>query len=61
MFAVLADISSGHADGAEWLFLIAAILFLIAGVLALFQRPDPTNGGLVPFGLMLVAVAWLVL
>jgi hypothetical protein len=61
MYALLADISSGHADGAEWLFLIAAILFLVAGLLAMFKRPDPTSGALVPFGLMCVAVAWLIL
>jgi hypothetical protein len=58
---VIADIISGHDLLAEWLFLIAAILFVLAGVLAWTGRPDPTRGALVPVGLALVAVGWLVL
>ena len=54
-------ITSGHVVAADWLFLIAAILFLVAGILAAIQRPDPTHGALVPFGLTLAAVAFLVL
>lgn len=52
---------SGHIVLADWLYLFAAILFVIAGALAASKRPDPTNGALVPFGLTLLAVAFLVL
>jgi hypothetical protein len=58
---MIATLSTGHVDLADWLFLIAAILFVLAGVLAAIQKPDPTHGALVPFGLALIAVAWLVL
>jgi hypothetical protein len=57
MFALI----DGHADVADWLWLFAAILFFIAGVLAWTQRPDPTRGALVPFGVTLVTVGWLIL
>jgi hypothetical protein len=58
---MITTLSTGHVDLADWLFLIAAILFVLAGVLAAIQKPDPTHGALVPFGLALIAVAWLVL
>ena len=58
---MLASILSGHVDLADWLWLIAAVLFAVAGVLAAIQKPDPTHGALVPFGLSLVALGWLVL
>jgi hypothetical protein len=54
-------ITSGHVLLADWLFLIAAVFFAIAAILAWSRRPDPSNGALVPIGLCLVAVAWLVL
>ena len=52
---------SGHVTLADWLFVIGASLFFIAGLLAAIERPDPTHGALVPFGLTLLAVGWLVL
>ena len=58
---MLADIAHGHVDLSDWLFLIAAVLFAVAGVYAALQRPEPTHGALIPFGLALVAVALLVL
>lgn len=58
---MLADITSGHADLADWLFLAAAILFVLAGLITTTQRPDPTYGALAPAGLALVAVGLLVL
>jgi hypothetical protein len=58
---VLAEIAHGHIDFADVCFLIAAILFFIAGLLAAVRRPDPTSGALVPFGLTLTAIALLVL
>ena len=58
---MLADIISGEVDFADIMFLIAAIVFVIAAVLAWTKRPDPTSGALVPIGLALLAVGWLVL
>ena len=52
---------SGHVAAADWLWLIAAIVFVIAAVLAWTKRPDPTTGALLPTGLALVALALLVL
>lgn len=59
---MLADaLISGHVTLADWLFLLAAVAFVIAAVLAWSRRPDPTTGALVPIGLALVAIGWLVL
>ena len=52
---------SGHVALADWLWLIAVVVFVIAAVLAWTKRPDPTTGALVPIGLALTALAWLVL
>jgi hypothetical protein len=52
---------SGHITLADWLFLLAAVVFVIATILAWTKRPDPTTGALIPLGLALTAVAWLVL
>ena len=59
---VIADVGliDGHHTLADWLWLIAAILFTIAALLAATGRPDPSRGALVPAGLALVAVGWLV-
>jgi hypothetical protein len=74
---MLAVLISGYADLADWLYLIAAVLFAVAGLNALFARPEPTAAaptgrplgwvpaivadGLVSIGLALLAIAWLVL
>lgn len=58
---ITATIVSGYGDLAEWLVFIAAVLFVVAGGLLLSNRPDPTRGSLVAFGLACLAVAWLVL
>ena len=58
---IAAGLVSGHVLLSDWLLLAAGILFVIAGMLALFRRPDPSYGALIPFGLTLVAMAWLVL
>jgi hypothetical protein len=55
-----ADIATGHTDIADWLYLIAAILFVLAGLIKMTQRPDPSAGALIPAGLALVAIALLV-
>lgn len=63
-----------HSDLAEWLWLIAAVLFAVAGVLRLLARPpdpatpantayysDIARDALVPIGLALLAIGWLVI
>jgi hypothetical protein len=60
---------SGHVDLADWLFLIAAVLFLVAAVVP-HVRASRVDGvrqrvdwavSLMPLGLCLAMVAWLVL
>ncbi|HKX72316.1 MAG TPA: hypothetical protein VJM75_13855 [Acidimicrobiales bacterium] len=68
MFAALIN---GYGDLAEWLVLLAAILFVVAGFLTWTYaptgtttapaRPDPTRGTLIAFGLAALALAWLIL
>jgi hypothetical protein len=58
---MLAAIATGHTDLADILFLIAAIIFALAGMITTTQRPDPSNGALIPAGLALLAIALLVL
>ena len=61
---VLADIASGEVDWADVCFLIAAILFFLAALVAI---PRPNTGGapwystLIGLGLTLTAVALLLL
>ena len=61
-----ADIISGHGTLADWLLLIAAILFGLAALVP-FLAPGPAERGpalraaLIPAGLCLVAVGFLVL
>jgi hypothetical protein len=69
---ITAALITGQGDLADWLWLIAAILFAIVGIIALTEQPaaepavarnlrtDATRA-FVPIGLALVAVAWLVL
>jgi hypothetical protein len=54
-------IVSGHTFGADLLFLIAAVLFGIEALLVATGAGIERHGGLVPAGLCLVAVAWLIL
>lgn len=60
---MLADIASGHFDLSDWLFLIAAIVFAVAAIAAYVRQAVPRDWVpvLVPVGLALVSVAWLVL
>jgi hypothetical protein len=60
---------NGYGETSEWLLLIAAIVFVVAALLKFAQQTvtdggrsvvDPTRGALVPIGLALVAVAWLI-
>lgn len=49
----------GHTTLADWLWLVAAIVFAVEAVLIAVERKAPAV--LVPIGLALVAVGWLVL
>lgn len=46
---------------ASWLWVIATVLFLVAAILSITQRPDPTNGAFVSIGLALVVLGLLAL
>jgi hypothetical protein len=63
---VLADIASGNTDTADVLFLIGAILFGLLALVALLRPPTASLearviAALLPAGLCLVAIGWLVL
>lgn len=58
---MIATLITGYPDFAEWLVLFGFIAFVCSAVLRLTQRPDPSRGALVPIGLALLALAWLVL
>lgn len=62
---MIADISHGHVTFADWFFLIAAVLFVLAAVLAASARVErPTwlnTATLTALGLACVAVAWIAL
>ena len=51
---------NGYGETSEWLLLIAAVVFVIAALLRLTQQAAADRGALVPIGLALVAVAWLI-
>jgi hypothetical protein len=61
MIEATIGLASGHDLLSDWLLLIAAVFFLVDGLLRFSGRPDPTRGALVPYGLCLVAVALLLL
>jgi len=61
---MFADIESGNVDLADILFLVAVVLFIIAGFLA--WRPPAVEGRplwavLISIGLACVSLGWLVL
>lgn len=66
---ITAALITGQGDLADWLWLIAAILFTIVGVIALTEQPAEPGPrrftadarAFVPIGLALVTVAWLIL
>jgi hypothetical protein len=63
MMLAAADILHGHLLLADWLFLVAAVVFAVATVASYVRQNVPRDWlpCLVPLGLTLVAVAWLVL
>lgn len=62
---LIADITSGHGLLADWLFLIGAVLALLAAIglapMTLVPKLTAWATTLVALALALVAVAWLVL
>lgn len=60
---MIADIAHGHVDGADILFLVAAIVFGIAAIAVYIRQAVPRDWvpALVPVGLCLLAIAWLIL
>ena len=56
---MIATISSGHADLADALFLIAFVLFVIVTVFAVVR--NAWESALLAAGFACVALAWLVL
>lgn len=61
MFAVDDGIFSGSYNLADILFLIGAIVFIIAFIIRLMVKPIPLDMVLVAAGLACVALGWLVL
>lgn len=62
MRVVLADIASGEVDWADIFFLIAIVLFILAGVgYAARDTWNRHSYALMCFGLAFVALAWLLL
>lgn len=55
----VAEMIDGHVDLADWLFLIAAILFLVSALGKLSTTKIP--GWVLDVGFVLLAVAFLVL
>jgi hypothetical protein len=59
---MLADaLATGHVLLADWLFLLAAIVFVVEVAAIVLERPAVSRGILSGVGLALLAVAWLVL
>lgn len=60
---VIADIgiASGHVLLADWLFLLAVIVFVLEVVVLVVNRSAITRGVLPAVGLALIACGWLVL
>lgn len=60
---IAGQIISGHILLADWLFLAAAIVFAVAALAVYLRQAVPRDWvpALVPAGLALVAIAWLLL
>jgi hypothetical protein len=59
---VIADaLVTGHVLLADWLFVLAAIVFVVEVVAIVTARPAVSRGIMSGVGLALLAVAWLVL
>ena len=51
---ILADIATGHTALADWLFLVAAVLFVLDGLIKVTGTPDRARGSLLAAGAALV-------
>jgi hypothetical protein len=51
----------GNPELSDWLLLVAAVVFVLAGLITSTGTPDKSKGSLIPAGLALVAIALLVL
>ena len=58
---MLADITHGHTLLSDWLFLLAAVLFVLSGMIGATATEDKTHGSLIAAGFALLAIGWLVL
>lgn len=54
------SLTAGHTTAADWLFIVALVLFAADAAARLLRR-DNAEGALVSLGLAALAVAWLVL
>lgn len=61
MLAVDDGIFSGSLNLADILFLVGAIVFIIAFIIRLMIKPIPLDSVLIAAGLSCVALGWLVL
>lgn len=61
MLGVDDGLINGNFTFADIMFLVAAIVFVIQAVISWAGAPDRTKGVLIPIGLALLAVGWLVL
>lgn len=61
ILAASQGIAHGHLFASDLLMLIAAVFFFCGGLLLYSERPDPTHGAMIYFGLCLVAVGLLLL
>lgn len=61
MSTLIADIATGHHALADWLFLLAAIVFVIEAIVIVVASPAISRGILPAVGLALVAVGLLAL
>lgn len=58
---LFADIAHGETTLADVLFLIAAVVFFISFIIKVLKNPPALDDVLIPAGLCLVSIAWLVL
>ena len=51
---------TGHVLAADWLFLLAAVVFVVEVAAIVTARPAVSRGIMSGIGLALLAVAWLI-
>lgn len=58
---MLADLSHGHVDLADWLFLIAAVMFFVVAIIRALPENRTIDAVLMPLGATFLAFALFVL